>query len=315
MMKGECIIVGDDKNGKINVLLNINNYFGEHGSRLTPVLIFLGVICIPPIIWLFFLHFISWKFGLFLELLIVARAALFIFGHENEKLEVFMQAREDKYAAAEDIIRISNLYSDGMIEYSNGKIAYIISCFCMDYFNNDSFSIDMEEFLMKLKDYQYDVCCHTMFDEYELSRDLQCMEVYMDKELMRERMEFYMAQDEYCNENTKLYRIDFVIKDSKYNRKLLKEYLDSIVMTDTKLFKAIYVCNQEQVGDVLSRNLGTVIDIEQMLVTRYKNEDYRGSEVLYYDEDLPVGMKLESETPKLSARRVKYKEESDVIKG
>lgn len=308
-MKGERVIVEDDKNGRINVLLNINNYFGEHGSRLTPILIFLGIVCVPPIIWLFGLRgIIGWKFGLFLELLIVARAALFIFGHENEKLEIYMQAREDKYAAAEDIIRISNIYSDGLIEYSSGKVAYIISCFCMGYFNDDSFSIDMEDFLMKLKDYQYDVYCHTMYDEFELSRDLVPMSVYTDKELMEERMSFYIAQDEYCNKNTKLYRIDIVVKDSKYNRKSMKDFLDLLVTVDTDLFKQVYICDQEQAGDVISRNLGTVVDIEQMLVTRYKNEEYRGSEVLYYDDELPDSMRTEKETPKLESRRVRFKE-------
>ena len=56
------------------------------------------------------------------------------------------------------------------------------------------------------------------------------------------------------------------------------------------------------------RNLGTVVDIEQMLVTRYKNEEYRGSEVLYYDDELPDSMRTEKETPRLESRRVRFKE-------
>lgn len=297
---------------KINVLANIDNYFGEHGSRLTPVLIFLLAIGLPPVLWLFILRaIISWKIGLVIELFWVARVALFIFGHENEKLEVFLQAVDDEYATSEDIIRISNIYEDGLVEYRNGQIAYIVSCFGMGYFNDDSFSVDFENFLNKLKGYQYDVYCHLMVDEYELQANLERLKVYKDAQMLKERMDFYIAQDKYCMENTQLYRIDIVVKGYKYDRKDMHEYLETITTVDTDMFKWIYICDSLQAQDVVSRNLGTEVDLEQMLVKRYKNEEYRGSEVLYYDNELPEKLKVQAETPNIRSRRVIYKEEGE----
>lgn len=290
----------------INVLANIDSYFGEHQGRLGPVILFLCISAAPLLLYIMlFIGIIPFKFILIFEVPFVIRMALRILGKEEEKLKIYINSREDVYATADDLLRISHIQEDGLIEYMNGKIAYIVSAFTSTYFNDDELSIDLEAFIELFGKYEYDIYCHLVVDEFRLQDRLELMNVYEDKEMLQERINFYMLQDKYCSEHSKLYRINFLVKASKYDWKQLRSTLDSAVKSAAvNVFKQCYICDKLQAQDVMSRDLCLFIDIADMMKKKYKNENYYGSKVLYYGEDVPEELRVKQDIVDLNERRV-----------
>lgn len=290
----------------INVLMNIDSYFGEHQGRMAPMMTFLFASAAPFIFYVFFLTaFIPLKWILIFEVFWTGRMALFFIGHENEKLAQFKQQREDEYANADDLIRQSYIHEDGLIEYYNGTVAYIISAFTTTYFSDNGLSIDLEEFLSKLKQYEYDIYGHLFYDEFRLQDNLEQMSVYTDKEMLKERIAFYILQDKYSEDHTMLYRINIVVRASKYDWKNLRETVTALVHSSySDVFKECFICNRDQVSDVVSRDICAYVDMEEMLKNKHSNENYYGSKVLFYGDDVPEEYKQTRDEAGLEGRRV-----------
>lgn len=303
-----------EEDTKINVLMNIGSYYGEHQGRMKPMIIFLLVSSAPIFLYLLlFIGIIPFKFILIFEVPFVFRMALKILGKEDEKFKVYMASREDEYANADDIIGILNVHDDGLIEYGDGTVAYIISTLTTTYFNEDILSSDIEKFLQQLSSYTYDIHIHLVVKELLLQNSLESMKVYTDKELLKERVQFYVYQDEQCINKSQLYRVNFVVKSSKYEWKKLKMDLDVAVSSVySKVFKECYVCNREQTNEVMSRDLYTYIDFQEMLQRKYKNDEYFGSKVLYYGEEVPEEYKEKKEVVNIEERRVVEKRQESV---
>ena len=51
------------------------------------------------------------------------------------------------YATANDMVRVAQIFDDGLIEYINGHVSYILTGYCMTYMDDVSFTLDFEEFL------------------------------------------------------------------------------------------------------------------------------------------------------------------------
>jgi len=290
----------------INMLMNIDNYLGEHEGRLVPIILFLAISAAPFLLYAVMLQgVIPFKFMILFEVVWTARVGLYILGDENNKLEQYKLKRQNVYATADQIIRVSNINEDGLIEYSNGRIAYIISGYLLDYIDEESLSIDFQAFLQQLRGYEYDILNHMVVDEYRLQNNCSGISTYKDAQVLRERMIFYQAQDEYCAKNSEAFRISFLIKGSKYDWKNMKTKLEELVGSEfAYCWKEITVCDREQVCDIMSRDLCLDVDIYGMLVYKYKNEEYYGSEVLFYGDNVPEKYKVKRDRSSLQKRRV-----------
>ena len=137
-----------DEPTKINVLMNIDSYYGEHTGRMGPIIKFLLFASAPLLVYVFFLiGLVPFKWILVFEVPFALRMALRILGREDEKFKVYMAAREDEYANADDVIQITRIQDDGLIEYENGTVAYVISAFTTTYFDENELNADLEKFV------------------------------------------------------------------------------------------------------------------------------------------------------------------------
>lgn len=293
--------------------MNINNYFGEHKSRLAPVLMFLLVAAAPLMLYAVVLvAYIPWKVMLCFEIPWAIRWALIIPGQEKKRIAAYIQQAEDEYASANELANIVQVTDDGMIERTNGTIAYIVSGFAATYIDDNSFTLDMEAFISQLKGLNYDTYCFQVTDEVLLQNELEKLTVYTDDRIIKERMSFYEEQDEYCQKNGSLYRIVFLVKGSRYEWKALRKRLESLVNSeDARVFKSCKIYNGEQVEDIMSRDTCTNMRIRQMLVDKHDNNQYYGSRVLYYGKEVPEELKGEKEEVSLQSRRVVLREEGE----
>lgn len=292
---------------KINVLMNIESYYGEHTGRVGPIIKFLLVAGIPLLLYIFFLiSIVPIKWVLVFEVPFALRMALRILGQENEKFRVYMAAREDEYANANDIIQITRIQDDGLVEYENGTVAYIISAFTTTYFDEDELNADLEKFVAMLGKYSYDIHMHMVHHEFLLQDNLDRMRVYTDnKELLKERIDMCVYQDEVMSQNTALYRINFVVKGARYEWKILRNDVQAAVRSSyAKVFKQCRVCDKRQANDVMSRDLYLYVELEEMIKKKYTSEEYYGSKVYYYGDEMPVEYQEEKEDVGFGKRRV-----------
>lgn len=312
---------------KINMLMNIDNYFGEHRGRIGPTVTFL-LVCAAPFL-LYVITVARWlplKYMLIFEVFFAARMALYILLDEPGKLIEYKKTcgyelseeEEEKsektlYESANDLVRISRVTENGMIEYLNGNICYIVSGFFMTYMDDVEMTEDFNNFISQFHGYEYDILCQQAVDEFRLSDNVGKLKVYKDREVMYERMKFYELQDKVSKESMNLYRVSIVVKGSKYDWKNLYNRLLEIVDSEfSEVFFCVKILNGEGVNDILSRDICANIDLRAMLVQKYKNEEFFGSEVLFYGDEIPDEYLPKREDAGLENRRVQYDKEGNV---
>lgn len=302
---------------RINMLAPIDTIFGTHKGRLGPVMMFLGVSVAPVLLYLFvimpMLPFIPLKTVIVFEVLWVARMALKILGNEDKKLAEYRTSKKNKYASAKSLIKIAHCYDTGLLEYENGRVSIVITGFTRTYFNDNLFSAELKTFFEMLDAYMPDVYLHQVVGEHDLHDNSDKLRIYSDKELMSQRMELYLFNDEYVNNNSKLWRMSLTIKTYKHNWKTTFEEVEAIINSDTakRVFFSIEIASQEMVSNITSRDICTYVSIKDMLREKYANSDYDGSKVLYYGDDIPDEFKEDEKKDDMDYRRVIYEKESD----
>lgn len=299
---------------KINMLTPIDNIFGTHEGRLGPVMIFMGVAILPFLIYLFALiAFVPLKLFLIFEVLWCIRFGFYIIGKEPEKLADYRASKRNKYESSKKLIKIAHAYSNGLLEYENGRISILVTGFIRTYFDDDLFASDMSAFLALLDKYTPDIYLHQMVDEVNLQDTSENLRVYADKQLMQQRMEIYATNDNYVNSNSKLWRYTFVIKAYKHNWKTTYEEIDAIVNSDTakKVFFSLTIATEDEVSDIASRDICTVVSINDMLREKFANDDYDDSRVLYYGDDVPDEFRDVEAKDELKYRRVSFNEDDN----
>lgn len=290
----------------MNTLLNIDSVFGEYEGRVLPVIITIALAGVPLLAWLFLLQGTPIKFiwVVIFDVFWSARWALIILGKEKEKMAFFDQQRADEYKSADELVHINHVHEDGLIEYDNGKIAYLVSGYLKGYLTDDKLSVDMENFMNELDNWDWDMYLHNTVDEILCEDNLPKLTKYTDKEVLKERISFYAHQDEWARTHTALYRITFAVSSNKYNWKKLKGHLEELISSELALvFNEIDILNYDQVGDILDRDICGFVDIIKMLTNKYDNDKFYASRVMWYDDEIPEELIPEKESSSMEERR------------
>lgn len=290
----------------MNTLLNIDSVFGEYEGRVLPVIITIALAGVPLLIWLFLLQGTPIKFlwVVIFDVLWSARWALIILGKEKEKMAFFDQQRADEYKSADELIHIDHIHEDGLIEYDNGKVVYLVSGYLKGYLTDDKLSVDMENFMNELDNWDWDFYLHNTVDELLCEDNLPKLVRYTDQEVIKERISFYAHQDEWARTHTALYRLTFAVSTSKYNWKKIKAHMVELTSSELALmFNEIKILGHDEVGDILDRDICGFVDIIKMLTNKYANDNYHASRVMWYDDEVPEELIPEKESSNIEERR------------
>ena len=292
---------------KINTLLNIDSVFGEYQGRTLPVLLTIALAGAPLLVWVFFLQatFVKFWWVLIFDLFWSGRWALILIGKEKEKLAFWEQQRADEYKSADELIHVMHVHEDGLIEYENGMVSYIISAYPKGYLSDARFASDIEMFLNELDRWSCDTYLLNAIDEVLCQEELPKLRNYTDKQVIEERIEFYSYQDEWSRENSGLYRYVFLVSTAKYNWKKMKSHLEELVASSlAACFNEIYICDENNCMDVFNRDICGYVDVRKMILAKYDNEQYYGSKVMWWDDDIPPELIPEPDKSSLEERRV-----------
>lgn len=288
MWGGNLVKDSNEIKDKINILLNPDNFYGKFTGGLGRLLLFSVVVAIPFLLYtLLLVRFFAIKYFLFVYIPFFIDMLLRIVGREDERIKSYIKQKNDEYANAKELIKIPIIHEDGMVEYQNGFICYIIQAYSFSYFDDNSYSKDLEVFLDKLfAEYNVDIYGHLVVGELNNDQNnLEKLSVYKDESFLKERLNFYKYQDKFTNDNSKLYRLNFVVESYKNNWGKLKDYVINVVNSENvSCFDCVKVCNKEEANDVVSRDITLYVDIGEMLRAKYDNDNYFGSKILYFGE-------------------------------
>lgn len=301
------------KKPNINTLLNVDNIFGTYENRVAPFILTILLGSIPLFIWLFFLQGTPIKLwmAIVLTLLCMGRFALIFIGKEKEKLQSYSARRNDAYLESKDLINVTDII-DGLIMYTSGRVSFIVYGYLKGYLDDDILSVELERFMDELDSFDWDMNLYNITDELMCTNNLPNLRRYKDRETILQRINFYKYQDDWTAKNTEMYEIVFLVKAKKYNWKHLKSKLTELVNSDVaKCFNEIYIADTKAVIDIMSRDIETHVDLNEMLLNKLDDGEITGARVLFYDdedlvkaqEDKAQGVDLRDRRSKLNAGR------------
>lgn len=276
----------------INTLLNIENVFGDYEGHVLPIVITFAIGSIPLFIWLFFLRgtFIPFWVIAVIDLLFTGRVALIIVGKEKEKTAFYLNQRNDVYSTANEIVHVKFIRDDGLVEYDSGLVCYYVKCYLEDYISDDAMSVALEQFMDEL-DYMgfyWDMYAHMAIDDVECKEWLPNLKRYNDKDVIRERMDFYNYQDEWTSTHTSLYSITFMVYSASYKLSYLSSGLKELITSDiANLFTRINILNKNEVIELMGRDICGYVDINRMLMSKYEVDKPKDFNVMWYDDNVP----------------------------
>lgn len=301
------------KKPNINTLLNVDNIFGTYESRVAPFILTILLGSIPLFIWLLFLQGTPIKLwmAIILTLLLTARLALIFIGKEGEKMKSYSARRNDAYLESKDMINVTDII-DGLIMYTSGRVAYVVCGYLKGYLDDDVLSVELEKFMDELDGFDWDMNLYNITDELLCTNNLPNLRRYKDRNTILQRIDFYKFQDDWTAKNTEMYQIVFIVKARKYNWKHLRDKLKELVNSDiAKCFNEIFIADTKEVIDIMSRDIETHVDLNEMLLNKVQDEEITGARVLFYDdedlvkakEDKAQGVDLKDRRSNINARR------------
>lgn len=301
------------KKPNINTLLNVDNVFGTYEGKVGLFILTILLGSIPLFIWLLFLQgtFIRLWMAIVVTLLLMGRLALIFIGKEKEKLRSYTLRRNDAYLESKDMINVTDII-DGLIMYTSGRVAYVMYGYLKGYLDDDVLSVELEKFLNELDKFDWDLNLYNVTDELMCTNELPLLKRYQDKETILQRINFYKYQDDWTAKNTEMYELVFVVKARKYNWKHMRDKLKELLNSDVaKCFNELYIAGTKEVIDIMSRDIESYVDLNEMLLQKMSDDDVSGARVLFYDdedikqfkEDKKIGVDLRNRRTDIHAGR------------
>lgn len=272
----------------VSMLLNIDNFYGDYQGRLAPVLKFL-VFSSAPILLYVYLSFPvpAWVFWP-LEVLFIFRMALLILGKEKERMVHFKSQMNDQYSSVYNMLRIKNIREDGLIEYTNDRVAYMLVCYNGSSTNDVARSKYLKEFVSALSgDFDFDIIIQNIAEVKALEERYRHVQLFAEPEAAKDFLDIIDYNRNLVYESSLITRVVFIVKGNTSDFKAIRKALEAAkTSASSKAFKRVFVADKEAVEDVTGRDINTVVNFEYLLQKKYATHEYLGSKVVGFDDDI-----------------------------
>ena len=276
------------------MLLDIEHFYGENQGSLGPLLKTLIALGIPPILYMYFAlwHFIPIPLAIAIEVTYAIRVIMIVPGREGYRLEAYRKSLYEDYQEAASLVNIRTIHSgtgtiqDGLIEYTNGQVAYCVIAYNGTIPNDDQHTRIVKRLVETM------VGKHA-FDIHVIN-DTQTSNLYdyykkVSNFAKNEAATNFIKILDYCVTQTKqrsmVQGILFVIKGRRSDWKDIRISIDTALKSrDAKAFKSIkLLTTDEEISIMINRDADTVVNIQDLLRKKYKTGDYGESKVLKFD--------------------------------
>lgn len=280
--------MSDKKKETIGMLLDIEHLYGEHESRLGPLLISLCLGGAPILFYVYFGLFKYIPVWLFapIEVFIIIRVILKIQGRESYRMKIFRRQLYDEYSSTAQYVNVKTIHDSGCIEFVNGRVMFLVCCFngtCEDEVRR---SIDVRKLLTGLLgDYEFDIYIHNINVSPELREYYNKVNRFDRNDSARNFIKIidYTLS---LTENTSLVQCTiFAVRGRMSDWKDIYNQIKIACNSKAaKCYKTIYpVRDPEEITDILNRDIDSTVQIQELLRSKYATEDYGTSKVLAYD--------------------------------
>lgn len=276
--------MNDDR--KVSMLLDIDNFYGEHEGRLGPTLKFLLIGGAPLLLWVYtgfliptFLFFPLWVVWL-------VRVGLITLGREKDRLVQFRKQINDDYASIYELLHIKTIHPDGCIEYVNGMVAYAVIAVNGTTYDPTSRAQQIHDFMSLFgNDYDVDVYVQNITDMKSLEERYNNVKLFVDSDAAKDFIDIIDHNRKVVYSQSRLTRIVFVVKGRKsYWTDIRDNCKMAIYSGPAKAFKEVKIGLRDDIQEVLNTDIRGVVDLDSLLQKKYSTHQYFGSKVLYFDE-------------------------------
>lgn len=313
------------KKETIPFLLDIEHFYGQSEGRLTPFIFTIGVGAAPALLYVYFglFNYIPiWLFVPF-NIIVLIRAAMIILGREPYRLDMYRRSLYDDYIETANLVNIRTIHQnpgqEGLVEYTNGTIAYYVLAYNGTIQNDDQHAIMVKRLLDSMVgDHAFDTHIlndnqvSNLYDYYQKIKNFDKNEAAAN----------FIKIIDYCRNmaqsKSMIQAICFVIKGNKSEWIEMRTGINNALLSnDAKAFKSIkLLTTDEEISAIINRDADTIVNINELLRRKYRTGDYGDSKVLKFnvtDNDvIHLGKKPEElllpKTHKQSFH-IKYKEE------
>lgn len=272
----------------IGMLLDIEHLYGEHESRLGPIMAVLLFGAAPVLLYVYFglFNYIPvWAF-VPAEIIIILRVIMLVPGREKYRVRIFKRSLYDDYTSPSSLMNIKTIHPDGCVEYLNGQIVYLVCCFNGTTEDSLRRSVQLRKFLNSMfGDF--------LFDTYILNvTDFPALRMYYDKVKEFDKNEsatnFINIIDyniELVNDKSLVQCTVYAIKGRRSDWKDIKTQIDLALGSRlARVYKTVYrVKDSTVINELLNRDIDGVVNIEELLRKKYRTGNYNTSKVLAYD--------------------------------
>lgn len=270
----------------INALLDVTKFSGEPSGRMMPTIVFIALAGVPIMGYLYFLLGLMpiWLFAV-IYLPYVVRMWLITVGDETTRLNQFKRQLYDVYSSTTDLMDIKQIHEDGMIEYTNGNVAYLVAAYNRDQSNQSQRALGISRIIRSFQNYLFDIRMYNMEMEDELYRRYEGVKFFSDDvDAAADFLKIIDFNREYARNNSLVTVTVFNVYGRLNECKTLKEIcISATKSTEAKIFRKIIVANKELVYKLLAEDMDTFVDVEEMQIQKYSDGEYYGSKVLGYD--------------------------------
>lgn len=277
---------------KIQMLLDIENIFGESTKGLGQLVLALCVGLIPVLVTAYFglYIYIPWKILVAICVIWFIRSMMVIKGRERERVRHYKKIQEDVYSAADDMINIRSARQQGCVEYVNGTVGF----FVVTYNNSEDEGVwkskQIDRFIgLAVGKHDFDIRIQNINSTEEIDNRYNNVTLFSDEEAAGAFMEIIDYNREMVSKRSTLTRNIIFVRGSKYQWKEIVSDIQSALSSESaRVFRKAYmVTDRDEINEIISRDINGYVDLEEMLQKKYRTGNKRGAKIISYDfEDL-----------------------------
>lgn len=277
----------DEELGKLTPLIDIDNYFGTSSKRLMPVILMGVALCVPCFIYAqFLITIVPIKIFLVFLSIWVFRWGLIILGEEPKRLDQYKRQIAEIYSSAKELMMIKEIHSDGLIEYMNGTIKYLI---VVENGSELDPEVVSERFYLLLlgisSKYIPDIYIQNIVGESTLENRYKGLNLNTSSKAAKDYIKIIDFNIQLENDFSVLTRTVLAVKGRRHDFLEMKELiLGEINAANVNIFKDIYLADRKEAMEIISRDLLMNINFGELNRDKYKTEDYKGCKVLAFDK-------------------------------
>lgn len=279
-----------DEKPKINMLLEIENIFGE-STRGMGMAIGTLVACLVPVVIILKLQLyrlVPWQILLVLCFIIWLNIIMILPGHEHDKIRAYKKRRDDVYQGAESLIELKTKHVQGCFEYTDSTICFLIALELGSTSSKLMTAKQIYNFLvLAVGNKAFDVLSHNMTDGLSWADKYSRVKLFSNSEASQDFIEILDHNRDVITKSSRMMRTVLAIHSPKSEwKETLVAINEALTSVSAQVFKSSYlITSPEEIDSIFSRDIDANILVEEWLQKRYYTGERYGSKILSYDSE------------------------------